>query len=66
MYYKKEHTERAQEFAKSWYSRACSGCDEATLADLLTPLLQRVADQAVAAERQRAINVFTSLLDPTR
>lgn len=44
--------EKAAEFARDWYSRPGSGCDEKTLAILLTHWLEK--ERVIAAEEERA------------
>ena len=59
----RDYTERAKTFAASWYARPASGCDEATLADLLAWAMREVAKEA---ERKTREQIASRLAELTR
>ena len=60
---RKQIEEFANAFARKWYNRPCSGCDESTLSSMLTEVLTLVANAATQAERERVNKRITNLLN---
>jgi len=60
---RKQIEEFANAFACKWYNRPDSGCDESTLGSMLASEMQRVAETAIQAERERVNKRIANLLN---
>jgi hypothetical protein len=58
------HEEHAIDFAAAWYRRPASGCDEATLAYMLSIYFRAVAEAATLVERERIAANLAKLTRP--
>lgn len=55
--------EQAKAFARAWYDRPQSGCDEQTLSILARWLVEHVRNEAVRAERERVTTKVQEILN---
>ena len=53
----------ANTFARDWYNRPGSGCDEATLASQLEYRLTQVVQDIIRAERERTTHKIRKFLE---
>jgi hypothetical protein len=49
-------------FARDWYNRPQTGCDEATLAALLEDVLRRVYRETYADTKKQVVKIFEQII----
>lgn len=57
-----DNKERADNFARRWYSRKACGMDEGTLADMLKMELDRAEVETIQEQRERMIATVSGLM----